>query len=243
MLKLGSVRDFPEVFAARRLQAVLTDDELAAWPEVTGFYGQRDWLLRRLLLKDLASAWLGSNHRRYVPANALEVRETPGGFALYALLVSREAPVLHARCATDGEVGVALVAPDLGSARFGLKLRRIARTYPFLVDARLTAGEEALLRAQSESELDTAATLLVTAKRLCAELLPEVTDPEAMAVQHIDGDDRVYFDRERLVLPAPLDGALFQSWHWDDYVIVAGLLFETDRCDHGFDPFSLFQWV
>jgi hypothetical protein len=243
MLKLGSTRDFPEVFAARKLHAVLTDDELGEYPQITGFHGQRDWLLRRLILKDLSSAYLGAHHKRYFPPNALEVRDAAQGFDVFALLVSRDAPVLTARCVTDGEVGVGFVAPDLGSARFGLKIRRIVRTYPFLLDARLSEQEEDLLREQSESELDVAATLLVTAKRLAAELVPEVRDPGAFQVRHVDGDDRVHFDRDRLALPAPLDGMLFQTWHWDDYVIVAGVLFDVARCDEGFDPFGLFAWV
>lgn len=243
MLKLASVRDYPEVFLARKLHAVLTDDEVVAYGEVTGYYGQRDWLLRRVLLKDLAVAYLGTHHKRYFPLNALEVRDVSGGFEIFALLVSREAPVLQARCVTDGDIGVAFAVSDLGAMRAGLRIRRIVRTYPFLTDARLTREEEDLLREQSESELDATATLLVTAKRLCADLVPEMKDPDAFVVLRVDGDDRVHVDHGRLALATPLDALLVQSWHWDDYVIVAGLLFDERQRAGGFEPARLLEWV
>jgi hypothetical protein len=242
MLKLASVRDYPEVFNARKLHAVLTDAELEVCAEVTGFYGQRDWLLRRVLLKDLSVAYLTARHKRYFPPNALEVREAQGGFEVFALMVSREAPVLQARCVTDGEIGVGFVASDLGTTRAAVRVRRIVRTYPFLTDAHLTPAEEDLLREQSESDLDVTATLLVTAKRLCADLVPEVHDPDAFVVRRVDGNDRVHVDRERLVLPAPLDEVLIQTWHWDDYLVAAGLLFDSRATAEGLEPARMLEW-
>jgi len=144
---------------------------------------------------------------------------------------------------TDGDLGVAFAVSDLGAMRAGLRIRRVARMYPFLTDDRLAREEEDLLRAQSESELDVTATLLVTAKHLCADLVPERRDPDAFVVLHVDGDDRVHLDRDRLALAPPLDGLLVQSWHWDDYVIVAGLLFDETRRTNGFEPLRLLEWV
>lgn len=244
MLKLGSVHDYPEVFAAQKVDAILTDAEVETLRHVSGFRPRREWLLQRTVLKDLAISWLGARHQRYFPMNTLEITPLRGPLVeMRALMMPTEEPLLVGACAVSGDVAGAILVPPTSNLRLGVHVRRVERAYPFLVDHRFTAEEEAWLRMHSEDDLDALTTLLIEVKTLSAELLPEVRDPCAFVIRRVDGEERVHLDWNRMAPPGAWNDGLVQSWHWDDYVIVAALFFPRRKRGEGFEPERLLEWA
>jgi len=242
MLKLASLQDYPELFNSHKIEAVLSEDELNRFRLIQGYRQQQEWLLRRILIKDLALHHLSVHEHRYYPLNAMEVRKggQPRQREMHCLLMQHEEPLFHVWSASDGDVAVGLLMPPLSGLRAGLHVRHVERGYPYVVDNRFTAQEEDLLRSLTPSHLHPMTTTMLEVKSLCAEIFPEAKAP--FAIHHIDGDDRVHLDWTRLDLPQSIDRSYIQSWAYEDVIIVLAFFYVGD---HGgtFIPQHHVEWV
>ncbi len=245
MLKLGSVHDYPEIFHTQKTDAVLSDSEVAELRRLHDFRERRRWLLRRVVLKDLAMEYLSTHQKRYFPLNTIEVRELEGTpiQEIHCLMLQGDDPELFALSSSDGEMGVGFVMPLVENVRAGLSIQRVERCYPFMIDKSFSAAEEAYLRGHSDSDVDASTQLFLEVKRLCNELFPEMRGKGRFFVDYVDGDDQVFLDKRQLALPGAFSQSWVHSWHWDDYVILLSLFYSNETVAEGFDPSTLMDWV
>ena len=245
MLKLGSVHDYPEIFHTQKTDALLSDREVVEYGRLHDFRERRRWLLRRVVLKDLAMEYLSSYQKRYYPLNTIEIHEPAGSplAHIHCLMHQPEEPTLYALASSDGEMAAGFVMPCVENLRAGLSIRRVERCYPFMIDKSFSADEEAYLRGHSDQDVDASTLLILEVKRLCNELFPEMRGKGVFHVGHVDGDDQVFLDKRRLALPGAFNQSWVHSWHWDDYVILLAMFFSRDTLAAGFDASTLMDWA
>jgi hypothetical protein len=245
MLKLGSVHDYPEIFHTQKTDAVLSDDEVAELRKLHDFRERRRWLLRRVVLKDLAMEYLSTHHKRYFPLNTIEIRENEGSpiQEIHCLMLQKEEATLYALSSSDGEMGVGFVMPLAEGLRGGLSIQRVERCYPFMLDKTFSDAEEAYLRGHSDADVDASTMLFLEVKRLCNELFPEMKGMGRFFIDYVDGDEQVFLDKRQLALPGAFNQSWVHSWHWDDYVILLALFYSDGSLAAGFEPSALMDWA
>jgi hypothetical protein len=182
VLSVRSIADFPRLLEPGAWEHALSAREKQAWEAVRGPGARTQWLLTRLVAKELSQRFC-SSHWGFVPelATVELVPKTRGGLGLHFVAGSGSAPQSPlGHCEShSGDYAAACIRLARPGQSFGVCIQRIEPSFPFLMEERFTERELSWLRDLSDSDKPSAHSAVLALK----EAVGKAVTPRAAGLE------------------------------------------------------------